>query len=208
MYDEKNGKWNNRRKNTVEIVFNDAGYTILSKSNLNKNILYLFPQNFTIGTINNINIKIPIDKDKSIRIWTSHKNIQEYLNFLYICYKFEGKNISVIFTEEYDESAYSISTLRDDEIPLALKYAHNFSENEIDKYKEEWIKLTKENSELRLFKNKIVQSVNYDYLYDYISKYYDKENLSNTIGNLMAHDQENNLNDETYKYLINKLFNN
>jgi len=192
----------------IEIFFCDAGYESLSKSNLNKNFLYLFPENFTIGDISNININLSFPKGKSIRIWSCHKNIQEYLNFLYICYKYEGKNISVIFTDEYDKNVFSVGTLRYDEISSALEHTHILSAEEISTYKKEWQKLVKENGEIRLFVDNKVKSCKYNYLYNYIALYYDKENLSKTIWYLMAYDQENNLNDETYRFLINKLFNN
>ena len=51
-----------------------------------------------------------------------------------------------------------------EEIKELLKYEHKLTDEEKDRYKNEWIKLVNENSEIRLFQNDKIISTNYDYL--------------------------------------------
>lgn len=195
----------NNKTNQVEVYFCDAGFAPLFKSYLNKNDFYFLGEDFSIGDISNINIDIKIDTSKSIRLWSSRKCIQEYLIFLYFCYKFEGKNISVVFVDDYLNNVWSIGATTSEEIPEMLKYERKLTETEINKYKEEWIRLVGENSELRFLKDKKVISVKYDYLNDYILKYYDKDDIKGTIGKLMGNDEDNNYSCFTYEFLVNRL---
>ena len=74
-------------------------------------------------------------------------------------------------------------------------------------YSNKWLELTKINSELRLFKNEKVISVNYDYLNKYILKFYNEtKDIKSLIGKLMGLDEENNLSYDVYKYLVDRLF--
>lgn len=199
----------NPESNQVEVYFGDAGFTPLFKSNLNKNSFYFFGKDFSTGDIKNSDFDIEIDPNKSIRIWSSRKSIQEYLNFLYFCYKFQGRNISVVFADDYSKDVYSINATTSDEIPEMLKYERKLTSKELDKYKEEWLSLVNENSELRIFKDKKVISVDYDYLNEYISKYYNKDmdNITRGVAKLMAHDEDNNYSSAVYRFLIERLNN-
>lgn len=197
----------NSNTNQVEVYFCDAGFTPLYKSNLNKNSFYLFYEDFSINDISNINIKVKISKKQKIRIWSSHSNIHEYLNFLYICYQCPDNNISVIFTDDYKKSLYSIGAAKYTEIPTLLKYEIHLTKEEIEMYSNKWLELTKINSELRLFKNGKVINVNYYYLNKYILKYYNEtKDIKSLIGKLMGLDEENNLSYDVYKYLVDRLF--
>lgn len=171
MFTEK--EIDNKNTNNLDVFFGYAAFTPLYKSPLINNDLYGFYEDFTMGSIKDIDIPINIDKDKTIRIWSSKSNTQEYLNFLYFCYKLPNE-ISVIFVNEYDEYVYSAGALNYKEVKELLKYEHNLTKEEKDKYKNEWIKLVNENSEIRLFENGKIISTNYDYLDKYIDKYYDK----------------------------------
>lgn len=77
----------NKNTNKLDVFFGYAAFTPLYKSNLINNDLYAFYEDFTIGNIKDVDIPINIDKDKTVRIWSSRNNTQEYLNFLYFCYK-------------------------------------------------------------------------------------------------------------------------
>lgn len=189
----------------IEVYFCDAGFHPLMKSPLNKNTFYFFKEDFSIGNIKNRNTDIKIDPNKKVRIWTSHINIHEYLSFLYFCYKFKENNISVVFTDNYSKDMNSIGTTTSEEIPKLLKYEQQLTNKEIEKYKEEWLHLVKEDGELRIFKDQKVISVDYDYLNDYILKYYNENNIYETIGNLMANDMENNFSYDVYRFLINRI---
>ena len=192
-------------KNTeqVDVYFGVAAFATLSKSELINNDLYEFYEDFTIGSIKDVDIPINIDKDKTVRIWSSKNNTQEYLNFLYFCYKLSN-NISVVFANEYNQYLSTVGAILPDKIKELLKYEHKLTKEEKDKYKDEWIKLTNENSEMRLFENGKIISTDYDYLDKYIDKYYDGSNINHTIAVLMSNDIDNNFSDAIYKFLIER----
>lgn len=197
----------NPESNQVEVYFGYSGFTPLFKSNLNKNNLYFFGEDFSIGNIKNIDFDINIDRNKKIRIWSSRTCMQEYLNFLYFCYKFQGRNISVVFVDDYSSNVYSLGATTSDEIPDMLKYEKELTFEELEKYKEDWVRLVNENGELRIFKDKKVMSVDYDYLNEYILKYYNKDmdNITRGVAKLMANDEGNNYSDAIYRFLIERL---
>ena len=197
----------NKNMNKLDVFFGYAAFTPLYKSNLINNDLYAFYEDFTIGNIKDVDIPINIDKDKTVRIWSSRNNTQEYLNFLYFCYRLPNR-ISVIFVNEYDEYVYSAGALNYKEIKELLKYEHKLTDEEKDRYKNEWIKLVNENSEIRLFENGKIISTNYDYLDKYIDKYYDENNIRRTVTALMGNDTENNLSSDIYNFLIERKNNN
>ena len=201
MFTEK--EIDNKNPNNLDVFFGYAAFTPLYKSNLINNDLYGFYEDFTMGSIKDIDIPINIDKDKTVRIWSSLNDIHEYLSFLYFCYKIPNK-ISVIFVTEYDEYAHSVGAVATEEIAKLLKYEHKLTKEEKDKYKNEWIKLVNENSEIRLFKNGKIISTNYDYLNSYIDKYYDENNVRRTVAALMGNDTENNLSSDIYNFLIER----
>lgn len=201
MFTEK--EIDNKNTNNLDVFFGYAAFTPLYKSSLINNDLYGFYEDFTMGSIKDIDIPINIDKDKTVRIWSSKNNTQEYLNFLYFCYKLPNE-ISVIFVNEYNKYVNSIGETVPEELKELLKYEHNLTKEEKDKYKNEWIKLVNENSEIRLFKNGKIISTNYDYLDKYIDKYYDKNNIRKTVATLMGNDTENNLCDYIYNFLIER----
>ena len=192
-----------KNMNKLDVFFGYAAFTPLYKSNLINNDLYAFYEDFTIGNIKDVDIPINIDKDKTVRIWSSRNNTQEYLNFLYFCYKLPNR-ISVIFVNEYDEYVYSAGALNYKEIKELLKYEHKLTKEEKDRYKNEWIKLVNENSEIRLFQNDKIISTNYDYLDKYIDKYYDKNHIRRTVATVMGNDTENNLSSDVYNFLIER----
>lgn len=200
---------NNTNKKQIEVYFNEAGFTPLYKSNLKENSFYLFNEDFSVGDISKVNLKVDIEENRKIRIWTSHSNIHEYLSFLYICHKCPNNDISVIFTDDYEKNLYSLGAANYKEITKILKYEIHLIKKDIEKYNNEWLELVKINSELRLFKNKKIISVNYDYLNEYILKYYNKkEDIRKIIAKLKGHDEENNLEYNVYEFLINRLITN
>ena len=80
MFTEK--EIDNKNMNNIDVFFGYAAFTPLYKSSLINNDLYGFYEDFTMGSIKDIDIPINIDKDKTVRIWSSKNNTQEYLNFL------------------------------------------------------------------------------------------------------------------------------
>lgn len=197
----------NKNTNKLDVFFGYAAFTPLYKSNLINNDLYAFYEDFTIGNIKDVDIPINIDKDKTVRIWSSRNNTQEYLNFLYFCYKLPNL-ISVVFVNDYNKYLPTVGATTPKEIKELLKYEHKLTKKEKDKYKNEWIRLTNENSEIRLFDNGKIISTNYDYLNSYIDKYYDKNNIRKTVATLMGNDAENNLSSYIYNFLVERKDNN
>lgn len=197
MFTEK--EIENKNMNNLDVFFGYAAFTPLYKSPLINNDLYGFYEDFTMGSIKDIDIPINIDKDKTVRIWGSCNNTQEYLNFLYFCYKLPNQ-ISVVFANEYNKYVNSVGETVPEEVKELLKYEHNLTKEEKDKYKNEWIKLVNENSEIRLFQNGKIISTNYDYLNSYIDKYYDKNNIRRTVATLMGNDTKNNLSSDIYNF--------
>ena len=121
----------NKNTNKLDVFFGYAAFTPLYKSNLINNDLYAFYEDFTIGNIKDIDIPINIDKDKTVRIWSSRNNTQEYLNFLYFCYKLPNQ-ISVIFANEYNRYVNSVGETVPEEIKELLKYEHKLTDEEKD----------------------------------------------------------------------------
>ena len=201
MFREK--EIDNKNMKNIDVFFGYAAFTPLYKSPLINNDLYGFYENFTTGNIKDIDIPINIDKDKTVRIWSSRNNTQEYLNFLYFCYMLPNR-ISVIFANEYNKYVNSVGETVPDEIKELLKYEHKLTDEEKDSYKNEWIKLVNENSEMRLFQNGKIISASYDYLNEYIDKFYDKNNIRRTVATLMGNDTENNLSSDIYNFLIER----
>lgn len=193
------------KSNIIEFYCNMAGFTPLIKSELKENMFCFFDVDFSIGDISNVDIEIDLDINKNIRVWCCHKNIQEYLNLLYLCYKFKGKNISVIFTDEYDEYMYSVGCSKSEEITNLLKYERKLTNYDIENYKKEWLKLVKINSEMRLFRNRKILNVDYDYLNDYIIEHRNINNINRWIGMLMGYDMDSRLSYNVYKFLVERL---
>ena len=193
----------NKNTNKLDVFFGYAAFTPLYKSNLINNDLYAFYEDFTMGNIKDIDIPINIDKDKTVRIWGSKNNTQEYLTFLYFCYK-SPNEISIVFVNEYNKYLPTVGAVVPEEIKELLKYEHKLTDEEKDKYKNEWIKLTNENSEIRLFQNGKIISTNYDFLDKSIDKYYDKNNIRWTVATLMGNDTCNNLSSDVYNFLIER----
>ena len=124
---------NNTNKKQIEVYFNEAGFTPLYKSNLKENSFYLFNEDFSVGDISKVNLKVDIEENRKIRIWTSHSNIHEYLSFLYICHKCPNNDISVIFTDDYEKNLYSLGAANYKEITKILKYEIHLIKKDIEK---------------------------------------------------------------------------
>lgn len=113
------------------------------------------------------NFKFEFDKLKEflknaekIRVWSSHLDCDDYCLLLFICNFFENKNISVVYSEEYNWYATTCIKIDENEINELTKKEHNLKKYEIEQYKKEWEKIVEENTELRFMMNGSVKSVN------------------------------------------------
>lgn len=146
-----------------------------------------------------------------IRVWSSRISASDYLLFLYICYLFSDKNISVIFTDEYNEYAWGIGCMTCDEVNKLTSYEHALSQQEKDKYIDEWKKVVEENSNLRYIKDNKIISVDINYFDDIIISYLKEEKemmIYSLVAKLMCNFVIDSNGDFLYLYLINRLIDN
>lgn len=142
-----------------------------------------------------------------IRVWSSHKSTNEFLLFLYICYLFPDKNISVVFADEYDSYCWSIGCMEFREVNKLAKKEHILSKKEKDYYLNEWKKIVNENSELRYVKDENIKSVPINYFDKTILSYLENKKIEfmELVGKLMADSVMDNESSSIYTYLINRL---
>ncbi len=160
---------------TLEIVFGDTCSNIMKKSSLNKNTILTFNLCLNVGDISRIDDNIlniivnNIAENNKIRVWTSKKDIYSYLLMLYISnimgiYNYD---LYVTYSDEYNIDYISPRVMNEKELENLEKIEHKLSKNELMNNAKEWRILVKENSELRVIDNGIVNSVSISY-YDEI----------------------------------------
>lgn len=154
-----------------------------------------------IKSFNNVN---------KIRVWSSHLDCNDYCLLLFICNFFGDKNISVVYSEEYNWYATTCTALAEKEIKDLLKKEHLLKKYEIEQYKEEWKKIVDENTELRFMINGSVKSVDINYFDNEIMerlKTLGEVNIHFLIANLMGNPiiPFVHYSDYIYLYLINRL---
>ena len=160
---------------TLEIVFGDTCSNIMKKSSMNKNTILTFNLRLNVGDISRIDDNIlniivnNIDRNNKIRVWTSKKDIYSYLLMLYISNIMEIYNydLYVTYSDEYNIDYISPRVMNEKELENLEKIEHKLSKNELMNNAKEWRILVKENSELRVIDNGIVNSVSISY-YDEI----------------------------------------
>lgn len=148
-----------------------------------------------------------IKKNSKVRIWTTHDDIDEYLTFIYVCNYLLNANcdLYVMFSDEYNKECYSPTCLFENELEELTKLEHKLSKEEILKYSNEWEKVVKDNSDMRVMENGKVKSVTFDYYNNLILNKLDELGEVKTvflIANLMT---DYHLTDIFFDYLINRL---
>ncbi len=202
MYTEIIFEKGTKNIDTIEVCFGYSAFGLLHQSEFKEHHLCGIFTDFSLGKIEEKNFGLSLDSSKKIRIFSSRKNVQEYLNFLAICHQFKKNAISVIFVDEYKEELYSLGTMTKREFIEVLKQEKGLTEKEKNEFSKEWLYLKQQNSELRIFDNKKIKGVPYSYIFPYIEKHYCKDSDRKTIANLMAYDEENNYSDETWQILL------
>ena len=221
-----------KNKLITEIIYGDSAFYSINKSNLNKNNIIKFDTVFSIADLSNIEnyeIYLPkkiyledviysfkpemnkldnsIENNHKIRIWCSHKEINSYLLFLFICNYLKNKDceICVVYSEEYKEECYSPSCMTSEELEKLSELEHSLTNKDIIIFSNEWLKVKEINSEMRIIENGKVKSVSYDY-YDKVIleklKNLGQVKESNLIGSLMA---DYNIGETIFVYLVNRL---
>ncbi len=145
-----------------------------------------------------------------IRVWSSHLDCNDYCLLLFICNFFGDKNISVVYSEEYNWYATTCTKLDENEIKELPKKEHILKKYEINQFKEEWARIVEENTELRFMINGSVKSVNIDYFDNEIIKRLEslgEVNIYSLVADLMGNPIIPFVfyPDYIYIYLINKL---
>lgn len=151
-----------------------------------------------------------LNQVNKIRVWSSHLDCDDYCLLLFICNFFGNKNISVVYSEEYNWYATTCTKLDENEIKELAKKEHILKKYEIDQYKEEWKKIVDENTELRFMINGLVKSVNINYFDNEIIerlRMLGKVNIYSLVVDLMVKSIVPFVHypDYIYLYLVNRL---
>lgn len=206
-------------KNNAIIKF-DPLFSICDLSNVDKHILtlndeycdlisseiYDISNKYSLKNINN-DLEKSVKNNNKIRIWTTHKQIDSYLMFLYVCNYFSNteSDLYVLFSDEFDKNCYSPSCMNENELEELSKLEHRLIKEEIKKYSNEWKKIINDNLDMRIIENNKVKSVTFDYYNDTIL---DKLNefgevkMVGLVGRLMS---DIHLYDTVFTYLIYRL---
>ncbi|MBR1414085.1 MAG: DUF1835 domain-containing protein [Bacilli bacterium] len=155
--------------------------------------------NLVDNFINNLSL------DTKIRIWSSTSNNDDYLLILYLCNLLKDKyDLSIIMTNK------NINEINSKDIGKLLKEEKILAIQEINDYSNKWNELVRVNSELRIYKDGIIENKNYD---DYDAlilerlKKLGKCKISTLVESLWVED-DNNFTLDDYEYLVNRLINN
>ena len=162
-----------------------------------------------IYSLKNINddLEESIKNNNKIRIWTTHKQIDSYLMFLYVCSYFSTTNseLYVLFSDEFDKNYYSPSCMNESELEELSKLEHKITKEEIKKYSNEWTEIVNNNLDMRIIENNKVKSVAFDYYNDIILNKLNElgeVKMVILVGRLMS---DIHLYDTVFTYLIYRL---
>lgn len=147
-----------------------------------KNISYDFTDDFN-------ELKELVSNCKKIRVWSSHLDSNDYCLLLLICYLYKDREISVVFSEEIDWEATSLTFVSEEELPQLERKEHILTKRQKEDYCNEWEKVVNDNSELRYMLNGTVVSCNIDIFDNEIINRLDKTGkiyIFKFIGDLMA----------------------
>lgn len=204
-----------------KIIKFDKFLSFADLSNIDKNIIklnedfcnFIYPEinhKFdVIESMENLNKELDdaIKRNNNIRIWSTHKESESYLTFIYVCnYLINSNcNIYVMFSDEYDNECYSPACMNELKLKELTKLEHKLSKEEIFKYAIEWKKVVEDNSNMRVMENNKVKSVSLDYYDDIIlnklSEFKEIKTVSLTA-NLM---RDYHMSDIFITYLIDRL---
>lgn len=222
--------------NVLEITADYKGSGNLKRSGFERNLVLCLPLQLSYGDLKSLEqyyrsclkelypkeenfsfekemerLKKHLSNSDRIRVWSSHKNADEYLLLLYICSLFPEKNISVVFKDEYDYHDFYCRSIRGmgvDKINELVVKEHILSSLEKETYKKIFQEIVGINSELRYIKDEKLESVPIEYFDEEILSHLKKlGEVSDTqlIYYLMAYfivdSDEYNL----YSYLINRM---
>jgi len=173
---------------------------------ISSEIYYDLSNTYSLKKIIN-DLEKSVKNNNKIRIWTTHKQIDSYLMFLYVCNYFSNieSNLYVLFSDDFDNDCFSPSCMNENELEQLSKLEHKLTKEEIKKYSNQWKELINDNLDMRIIENNKVKSVTFDYYNDIILNKLSElgeVKMVSLVGRLMS---DIHLYDTVFTYLIYRL---
>ena len=225
-------------ENAIEVVSNLSSNGLLLKSSIKNENIVLLDIHLDIGDLKDLKnykrsflknigynvdvvdysnkIKFLLDNvrnNKKIRIWSSHKNSNEYMTVLYICNLLEkyDAELYVVYSDEISSEAKSVGELDKEEIKNVDALERKLLKEEIIMYSKFWTRLLNDNSDIRYISfDNTIKSCSYDYLEEKILnelKKYNGVRVGKFISNLKIDCIITEIDYSEYPYLVERLIN-
>lgn len=223
-------------ENVIEVVSNLSSNGLLLKSGFKNDNIILLDMHLDMGNLKDLKkyrrsflknmgytsddysnkIKFLLDNvrnNKKIRIWSSHKNSNQYLMVLYICSLLEkyDVNLYVVYSDEIYSEAKSVGELDKEEIKNIDNLERKLLKKEIIMYSKIWTNLLNNNSDIRYIDfDNTIKSCSFDYLDKKILielKKYNEIRVGKFISNLKIDCIIDEIDYSEYPYLIERLIN-
>lgn len=225
-------------ENIVEIVSDLSSNGLLLKSSIKNENIVLLDMHLDIGDLKELKnykrsflknigynvdvvdygnkIKFLLDNvrnNKKIRIWSSHKNSNEYMTVFYICNLLEkyDAELYVVYSDEISSEAKSVGELDKEEIKNVDALERKLLKEEIMMYSKFWTRLLNDNSDIRYISfDNTIKSFSYNYLEEKILselKKYNEIRVGKFISNLKIDCIIDEIDYSEYPYLIERLIN-
>ena len=225
-------------ENIVEIVSDLSSNGLLLKSSIKNENIVLLDMHLDIGDLKDLKnykrsflknigynvdvvdysnkIKFLLDNvrnNKKIRIWSSHKNSNEYMTVFYICNLLEkyDAELYVVYSDEISSEAKSVGELDKEEIKNVDALERKLLKEEIMMYSKFWTRLLNDNSDIRYISfDNTIKSCSYNYLEEKILselKKYNEIRVGKFISNLKIDCIITEIDYSEYPYLIERLIN-
>lgn len=225
-------------ENIVEIVSDLSSNGLLLKSSIKNENIVLLDMHLDIGDLKELKnykrsflknigynvdvvdygnkIKFLLDNvrnNKKIRIWSSHKNSNEYMTVFYICNLLEkyDAELYVVYSDEISSEAKSVGELDKEEIKNVDALERKLLKEEIIMYSKTWNSLLNDNSDIRYISfDNTIKSCSYDYLEEKILnelKKYNEVRVGKFISNLKIDCIIDEIDYSEYPYLVERLIN-
>ena len=225
-------------ENAIEVVSNLSSNGLLLKSSIKNENIVLLDMHLDIGDLKELKnykrsflksigynvdvadysnkIKFLLDNarnNKKIRIWSSHKNSNEYMTVFYICNLLEkyDAELYVVYSDEISSEAKSVGELDKEEIKNVDALERKLLKEEIMMYSKFWTRLLNDNSDIRYISfDNTIKSCSYNYLEEKILselKKYNEIRVGKFISNLKIDCIIDEIDYSEYPYLIERLIN-
>lgn len=225
-------------ENIVEIVSDLSSNGLLLKSSIKNENIVLLDMHLDIGDLKELKnykrsflknigynvdvvdygnkIKFLLDNvrnNKKIRIWSSHKNSNEYMTVFYICNLLEkyDAELYVVYSDEISSEAKSVGELDKEEIKNVDALERKLLKEEIMMYSKFWTRLLNDNSDIRYISfDNTIKSCSYNYLEEKILselKKYNEIRVGKFISNIKIDCIIDEIDYSEYPYLIERLIN-